>query len=115
MGSTYDDEHTQGGATFSPYCHGPAYYYSPQVELVAGADPHDEQRELFGERWGISPDHLYRSHKDMKDTAQMLLDGRIRVGPLIAHRLPWQQTPDAYHMLFNSPEEALGVILEWDR
>ncbi len=65
MGSTYDDDHTQGGATFSPYCHGPAYYYSPQVELVAGADPHDEQRELFGERWGISPDHLYRSHKDM--------------------------------------------------
>ncbi len=50
----------------------------------------------------------------MQDTADMMLDGRINVGPLITHRLPWEQTPDAYHMLFNSPEEALGVIIEWD-
>ena len=47
-------------------------------------------------------------------TARMLLDRRIDVEPLITHRLPWEQTVDAYHLLFNSPDEALGVILEWD-
>jgi threonine dehydrogenase-like Zn-dependent dehydrogenase len=50
----------------------------------------------------------------LKDTAQMLLDDRIDVGPIITHRLPWEQTAAAYHMLFNSPEEALGVIIEWE-
>ena len=48
------------------------------------------------------------------DAAQMLVDGRIKVGPMVTHRLPWEQTADAYHMLFNKPDEALAVILEWD-
>ncbi|MDP6065290.1 MAG: hypothetical protein QGI49_10965, partial [SAR202 cluster bacterium] len=64
MGSTYDDEGHAGGATFTPYCHGPAYYYSPLTDLVSGADPHDSQRELFGERWGIAPQNMYRDHKE---------------------------------------------------
>ena len=55
-----------------------------------------------------------RSHH-MRDAAEMLVDGRIRVGPMITHRLPWTQTPDAYHMLYQKPDEALAVILEWDR
>ena len=48
------------------------------------------------------------------DAARMIVDGRIRVSELITHRLPWEQTPDAYHMLYNRPNEALGVVLEWD-
>lgn len=50
----------------------------------------------------------------MQDAAQMLIDGRVRHSELITHRLPWEQTPDAYHMLYNKPQEALGVVLEWD-
>lgn len=49
-----------------------------------------------------------------KESAQMLIDGRVRVAELITHRLPWEQTPDAYHTLYEKPGEALGVILEWD-
>jgi predicted dehydrogenase len=44
----------------------------PKVTLVAGADPHDEQRALFGERWGIGRDHLYADYADM--LAQEALD-----------------------------------------
>jgi len=51
--------------------------------------------------------------RHQKDTAQMLIDGRINVDPLITHRMPWEQTAEAYHLLFNSPEEALGVVIEW--
>ena len=49
----------------------------------------------------------------MSDAAQMLTDGRVRISELITHRLPWQQTADAYHLLYDKPNEALGVILEW--
>lgn len=65
MGSTFDDEITQGGSVFLPYCHAPSYHFSPAVELVAGADPHDEQRRIFGDRWGVSTKHLYTDYRDM--------------------------------------------------
>ena len=65
MGSTFDDEIQRGGSLFLPYCHAPAYDASPLTELVAGADPHDEQRALFGERWGLSDDHLYPDYREM--------------------------------------------------
>ena len=65
MGSTFDDEIKTGGSIFLPYCHAPAYHASPLVELVAGADPHDEQRSIFGERWGLSSEHLYADYRDM--------------------------------------------------
>ena len=47
MGSTFDDEITQGGSLFLPYCHGPSYHAAPNVELVAGADLHEEQAAIF--------------------------------------------------------------------
>lgn len=65
MGSTFDDEMTSGGAIFTPYCHAPSYVASPLTELVAGADPHDEQRQIFGDRWGLSSDHLYADYREM--------------------------------------------------
>ena len=44
----------------------------------------------------------------------MLEDGRIAVHNLVPHRLAWQQTPDAPHLLYNRPDEAPAVLLEWD-
>ncbi|MEM7030737.1 MAG: Gfo/Idh/MocA family oxidoreductase [Chloroflexota bacterium] len=71
MGSTFDDEITWGGSIFLPYCHAPSYVASPRVELVAGADLHDEQRVLFGERWGLSSDHLYADYREMLANEQI--------------------------------------------
>ena len=65
MGSTFDDEITQGGSIFLPFCHGPSYNAHPQIDLIAGADPHDEQRNLFGQRWGLNEDQLYTDHKEL--------------------------------------------------
>jgi|AP95_1055475.scaffolds.fasta_scaffold13218_4 threonine dehydrogenase-like Zn-dependent dehydrogenase len=48
------------------------------------------------------------------DAIQKLVDGDIRVAPMVTHRMPWQQTADAYHFLYEHPEEAMAVILEWD-
>lgn len=65
MGSTYDDEMTTGGPIFLPYAHAPSYVATPGVMLVAGADPHVEQRAIFGERWGISTPHLYADYREL--------------------------------------------------
>ncbi|MEZ4834898.1 MAG: Gfo/Idh/MocA family oxidoreductase [Caldilineaceae bacterium] len=65
MGSTYDDEVTRGGPVFLPYAHAPSYAAHPHVTLATGADPYDEQRILFGERWGIAAEHLYADYAEM--------------------------------------------------
>lgn len=53
--------------------------------------------------------------KHRAEAVEMLVDGRIKVGPMVTHRMPWQETAEAYHMLYNKPDKALAVILEWDR
>ena len=70
MGSTFDDEMKQGGSIFLPYCHAPSYRESPQTELVAGVDPHDEQRHIFGERWGLNESQLYADYREMLASAK---------------------------------------------
>ena len=65
MGSTFDDEIERGGMVFLPYCHAPSYFHSPLVDLVAGADLDAGQRSLFGERWGVGPEHLYEDYNEM--------------------------------------------------
>lgn len=65
MGSTFDDEMESGGSIFLPYCHTPTYAASPLTELVAGADPHEEQRAIYGDRWGLSMGHLYEDYREM--------------------------------------------------
>lgn len=65
MGSTFDDEIDQGGSLFLPYCHAPAYVASPQTQLVAGADPHAEQGDIFASRWGLERDQVYADYREM--------------------------------------------------
>ena len=64
MGSTFDDEMTRGGSVYLPYCHTPAYLASPLTELVGGADPHDEQRSIYAERWG-KQGHVYADYREL--------------------------------------------------
>lgn len=65
MGSTFDDEITQGGTLFLPYCHAPSYAASPHTELVAGADLHAEQGAIFADRWGLSRESIYSDYREM--------------------------------------------------
>lgn len=65
MGSTFDDEIKAGGSIMLPYCHAPSFIASPLTTLVAGADPHDGQREDFGKRWGIDDGHLFTDYREM--------------------------------------------------
>jgi predicted dehydrogenase len=80
MGSTFDDERTQGGVIYLPYCHTPAYVASPRTELVGGADPHEEQRSIYGERWGtnVYADHRELLEKEKPDIVSVCTSARVR-------------------------------------
>ncbi len=65
MGSTFDDEMDRGSSIYVPYCHTPAYVASPNVELVAGADPHEGQRSVYTERWGLDAEHVHDDYRTM--------------------------------------------------
>jgi threonine dehydrogenase-like Zn-dependent dehydrogenase len=45
--------------------------------------------------------------------AELLATGRMRVNPLITHRFPSGQAPDAFALLDQHLDQALGVLLEW--
>jgi threonine dehydrogenase-like Zn-dependent dehydrogenase len=47
--------------------------------------------------------------------AELLATGGIRVDPLITHRFPAEQAPAAFGLLDQHLDQALGVLLEWDR
>jgi predicted dehydrogenase len=65
MGSTYDDETGPYGHWQPPHTHAACYRAVDGVELVAGADPHDGQREAFARKWASDPVHLYADYREM--------------------------------------------------
>ena len=48
------------------------------------------------------------------DTVLGLL-GRLKLGELISHRIPFGEAPQAYAMLDERPEEALQVIFTYEK
>jgi predicted dehydrogenase len=65
IASTIDDEVQGYSSVLLPYAHMACYQEIPDVEVVAGADPFDEQREAFHQRWGIS--RLYSDYRELLD------------------------------------------------
>ena len=79
MGSTFDDEVDQsrgpggdnrGSALILPYCHGPSYYFSDKISLIAGVDPDFNKREKFGKRWEINSKYLFKSHQELLEVVK---------------------------------------------
>ena len=52
-----------------------------------------------------------------RDDDQMLADDLSRgvptVGPLITHRVPYREAPEAYRLVVEHPEQCLGMVLHW--
>ena len=49
-----------------------------------------------------------------KRAIEHLLDGRVRVKEMITHRFPLKEAKKAFDLLYEHPEEALGVVFEYD-
>ena len=52
--------------------------------------------------------------QESRRAMQLLADGTFRVNQMTTHRFPFTQAADAFDLLYNHMEEALGVILDWE-
>ncbi|MCC6705268.1 MAG: Gfo/Idh/MocA family oxidoreductase [Thermomicrobiales bacterium] len=48
-----------------PLGHAPVYHVNPRTELIAGADPSEERRRLFADRWSLAPERVYPDYREM--------------------------------------------------
>lgn len=39
---------------------------------------------------------------------------RLTIAPLITHRVPYREAPDAYRLIMEHPDRSLGMVLTWD-
>ena len=49
-----------------------------------------------------------------KRAIEHLLDGSVRVKEMITHRFPLAEAKKAFDLLYKHPEEALGVVFEYE-
>lgn len=63
ISSTIDDEVIGNHAVMLPMSHMGCFREVPQVEVVAGADPFQEQRDDFTRRWGVT--NVYADYREM--------------------------------------------------
>jgi 2-desacetyl-2-hydroxyethyl bacteriochlorophyllide A dehydrogenase len=45
--------------------------------------------------------------------ADDMATGRIAIGPLITHRIPFREAADAYQLVLDHPERSLGMVIDW--
>ena len=104
MGSTFDDEKSAWDRAPRPHAHTPCYR-AAGVEVVAGADPHEGQREEYRRKWGI--ESLYADYREMlereqpdilsicttaKPRARILLDA-VEIGAPRGLKAIWAEKP----------------------
>lgn len=57
--------------------------------------------------------NLERRRRAMAEAIELIASEQVRVAPMITHCFPLERSPEAFHLLYNSPDQALGVVLEW--
>jgi alcohol dehydrogenase len=83
-----------------------ALYHGEPLALDAGKI---QRRRLIGGYYRGAP------RNDMVARAVEMVDsGAIQVEPLITHRFHFSEAKAAYDLLYDSPQEALGVLLMWE-
>lgn len=82
-----------------------ALYHGDPLPLDAGKI---QQRKLIGGYYHAAP----RSEMIVR-AIEMVHSGAIQVEPLITHRFHFRDAKAAYDLLYERPQEALGVLLMW--
>ena len=60
-----------------------------------------------------TPDSPWTSRRHGEIFLDLIAGGQVNTKPLISHRFPAQEAPEAYRLLGEHRGEALGVVLEW--
>lgn len=62
---------------------------------------------------GGAPPHANRS-ESAKRAVDLLASGQIATERMITHHFPYTQAADAFRLLYQRPDQTLGVELDWD-
>ena len=70
-------------------------------------------RSIQGKRLIGGFPHGSLRHEASDKAIRYLAEGKFRVSDMITHRFPFQRAPEAYDLLYNRLQEAMGVLLTW--
>ena len=48
------------------------------------------------------------------DGVKLISEGKLPVGEIVTHKVPYTEGPKIYDMLINSPDDSGAILLEWD-
>lgn len=54
-------------------------------------------------------------NEEQTHLSEHLLAGRIKISPLITHRVPYREAAQAYKWIMEEPEQSLGIVLDWSK
>lgn len=91
-----------------------AMFYQKEVELrIArsyGPGRYDPRYEEQGHDYPVSYVR-WTERRNMAEFLRLLSEKRVSVEPLITHRLPFDQAPQAYEAALGDPQATLGIVL----
>lgn len=70
MGAFIDNEVAGRSTSILPYSHAAGYEACSGTELVAGSDMRSDVLDVFGERYGVGPEHRYTDYEELIRTEQ---------------------------------------------
>lgn len=50
----------------------------------------------------------------MEATLRLMAEGKLRLAPLVTHRVPFTQADRMYRMIQEKSEPFLGIVIEWE-
>jgi threonine dehydrogenase-like Zn-dependent dehydrogenase len=94
-----------------------SYFKGDAGALQLGAEWHHNRLTLVGSMpvWGM-PHRCYPlwDLARIRQTALWLLEtGKVVVGPMISLRFPYDRAPEAYQLIYEHPEAAVKVLLDY--
>ena len=68
-----------------------------------------QRRRLIGGYYGTTI-----GARQSRRAMDLLAAGAIQTEAMTTHRFPFKEGPEAFDLLYNHPDEAFGVLFEWD-
>lgn len=91
-----------------------SYYGTREVPLVLSPEFHYKRQRIVSSMVGAVGSGLQpRWDRTRRTQVAFELLRELDVSPLVSHRMPFVEAPEAYRLVDESPGETLGVVLEY--
>ncbi len=92
-------------------------FYEKELELRLSRSYGPGRYDELYERHGIDYPYGYvrwTEKRNMEAFLDLLVSGQVRVGPLITHRKPLREAPEAYRLLRSPTEPLVAVLFQYE-